>query len=69
MGVPDTDGLGKLARATLGESDLFINRGFLIEQIDRDRVVNIMEEVVKSRPKKFWGGKRLLEFTDDESGY
>ena len=69
MGVLDTEELGKLAGATLEELDLFFNRGFLIDQIDRERVVKIMEEVIRSRLKKVWGGKGLLEFIDDESRY
>ena len=69
MDVLDTDELGKLAGATLEELDLFVNRGFLIEQINRERVVKIMEEAIKSRLKKVRGGKGLLEFIDDESGY
>ena len=69
MGVLDTDELGKLAKVTLEELDLFVNRGFLIEQINREPVVKIMDEVIKSRLKKVWGGKGLLEFIDDENGY
>ena len=64
MGVLDTDELGKLAGATREEFDLFVNTGFLVEQIDRERAVKIMEGVIKSRFKKLWGGKGLLEFVD-----
>ena len=67
MGVLDTNELGKLAGATREELDLFVNTGFLVEQINRERAVKMMEEVIKSRFKKVWGGKALLKFVGDES--
>ena len=68
MGVLDTDKIGKLAGATREELDLFFYMGFRVEQIDRERAVKILEEVIKSRFKKVWGGKGLLEFVHDGSG-
>ena len=67
-GVRDIGRLGKLAGTTRKESDLFINTGFLVEQIDRERAARIMEEVIKSHLKNVWGGKGLLKFVD-ASGY
>ena len=53
----DTDVLGKLAGATREKSDMFVNTAFLIQQVDDERVVNILKEVIKSRLKKVWGQK------------
>ncbi|CAN0455759.1 unnamed protein product, partial [Pylaiella littoralis] len=47
MGVVDLDKLGKAAGATTDERNLFVNTGFLVDDMNRGVAVKIMEEVIK----------------------
>ncbi|CAN0397615.1 unnamed protein product [Pylaiella littoralis] len=66
MGVVDLDKLGKAAGATTDEINLFVNTGFLVDDMDRGVAVKIMEEVIKSRFNKLWGGRGMLDYIEHE---